>query len=139
MYILVILLPLLSFMLLGLGGRYFGKNGSILIAISCMLITVYCAFIIFYEIALCQSVCNLKILNWMNLGVLNLTWGFLFDTLTAVMLVVVTGISCLVHIYSVNYMNSDPHIIRFISYLSLFTFFMLVLVSGANYLVMFIG
>src|ERR1700743_2607288 len=98
MYLLVIALPLLSFVLLGLGGRYFGKQGSIIIAITCMLITVLCAFTIFYEVALCQSVCNIKILNWMNLGVLNLNWGFLFDALTAVMLVVVTGISCLVHI-----------------------------------------
>jgi NADH-ubiquinone oxidoreductase chain 5 len=139
MYILVILLPLVSFSLLSLGGRYFGKQGSISIAISCMLITVFCAFVVFYEVALCQSVCNIKILNWMNLGVLNLNWGFLFDTLTAVMLVVVTGISCLVHIYSINYMNSDPHIIRFISYLSLFTFFMLMLITADNLFQMFLG
>jgi NADH-ubiquinone oxidoreductase chain 5 len=139
MYILVILLPLLSFFFLGVSGYFFGKKGSILIALFCMVLTFILALIIFYEVALCKSICTVKLFNWMNLGIFNLNWGFLFDTLTAVMLVVVTSISCLVHIYSINYMGTDAHLIRFISYLSLFTFFMLILISADNFFQMFLG
>jgi len=139
MYLLVVFLPFLSFFLLSLGGRFFGKSGSIGIAISCMVLTVLCAFVSFYEVALCRSVCSIKLFEWMNLGYLNLDWGFLFDSLTVTMLIVVTFISCLVHIYSINYMGSDPHLIRFISYLSLFTFFMLMLVTADNLFQLFLG
>lgn len=65
--------------------------------------------------------------------------GLLFDSLTCMMLIIVTGISFLVHLYSIGYMSHDPHISRFMSYLSLFTFFMLVLVTSDNYVQMFIG
>jgi NADH:ubiquinone oxidoreductase subunit 5 (subunit L)/multisubunit Na+/H+ antiporter MnhA subunit len=65
--------------------------------------------------------------------------GLQYDSLTAVMLIVVTSISTLVHIYSTEYMKGDPHVPRFMSYLSLFTFFMLVLVSADNILQLFIG
>lgn len=70
---------------------------------------------------------------------LNVNIGLLFDSLTCIMLLIVTGISFFVHLYSVGYMSHDPHIVRFISYLSLFTFFMLILVTADNYVQMFIG
>jgi len=63
----------------------------------------------------------------------------MFDSLTVIMCVTVTFISCLVHVYSIEYMNHDPHLARFMSYLSLFTFFMLVLISADNFLQMFVG
>jgi len=66
-------------------------------------------------------------------------WGFYFDPLTSVMLVIITLISTLVHFYSVSYMSEDPHIIRFMSYLSLFTFFMVILVTADNFLQLFVG
>jgi NADH:ubiquinone oxidoreductase subunit 5 (subunit L)/multisubunit Na+/H+ antiporter MnhA subunit len=66
-------------------------------------------------------------------------WGFLFDSLTATMLIVVTFVSTLVHLYSAGYMSEDPHIPRFMSYLSLFTFFMLMLVTADNYVQLFLG
>jgi len=75
----------------------------------------------------------------MNVELFNVSWGFLFDSLTVIMLVVVTFISSLVHLYSIEYMGHDPHLSRFMSYLSLFTAFMLVLVSADNYVQMFVG
>jgi NADH-quinone oxidoreductase subunit L len=69
----------------------------------------------------------------------NIQWNFIIDSMTGVMLVVVTTISLFVHLYSVSYMRYDPHVIRFFSYLSLFTFFMLMLVSSSNLMMLFIG
>ena len=71
--------------------------------------------------------------TWIQAGFLNVKWSFLFDTVTSVMLIVVTSISFLVHFYSVEYMEGDPHVSRFFSYLSLFTFFMLILVTVIAY------
>jgi NADH:ubiquinone oxidoreductase subunit 5 (subunit L)/multisubunit Na+/H+ antiporter MnhA subunit len=67
------------------------------------------------------------------------SWGFMYDSLTVVMLIVVTSVSLLVHIYSISYMSADPHIPRFMAYLSLFTFFMLMLVTADNFIQMFLG
>jgi NADH:ubiquinone oxidoreductase subunit 5 (subunit L)/multisubunit Na+/H+ antiporter MnhA subunit len=76
---------------------------------------------------------------WIDSELLNVDWGFLFDSLTVTMCCVVTFISLLVHLYSTEYMSHDPHLPRFMSYLSLFTFFMLILVSADNYIQMFVG
>jgi NADH:ubiquinone oxidoreductase subunit 5 (subunit L)/multisubunit Na+/H+ antiporter MnhA subunit len=76
---------------------------------------------------------------WIHSGLFYANWGFLFDGLTAVMLVVVTSISLLVHIYSSSYIEYDPHLSRFISYLSFFTFFIIILVSADNFIQMFVG
>merc|ERR1711904_67059 len=75
----------------------------------------------------------------MDLSSFTVSFGLMFDSLTAVMLIVVTTVSSLVHIYSTEYMGEDPHLPRFMSYLSLFTFFMLILITGDNFLQMFVG
>ena len=95
--------------------------------------------IAFFEVALSGCPCYIKVAPWIDSELFNVPWGFLFDSLTVVMLVVVTFISTLVHLYSTEYMNGDPHQTRFMSYLSLFTAFMLVLVTADNLLVMFFG
>ena len=69
----------------------------------------------------------------------SISWGFLFDTLTCTMLIIVTAVSTLVHLYSIKYMEKDPHCPRFMSYLQIFTFFMLILVTSDNLLQMFLG
>jgi proton-translocating NADH-quinone oxidoreductase chain L len=76
---------------------------------------------------------------WLKLGVFHINWGLLFDEVTYFMCLVVLGVSLLVHLYSISYMRGDPHVIRFFAYLSLFTFFMLILISGNNFLQMFVG
>jgi proton-translocating NADH-quinone oxidoreductase chain L len=92
-----------------------------------------------YETAICGTSCNFLIASWINSELLIVNWGFFFDGLTAIMLFIVCGISAFVHLYSISYMAGDPHQSRFMSYLSLFTGFMLFLVSADNLIVMFFG
>jgi proton-translocating NADH-quinone oxidoreductase chain L len=139
MYILVLILPLLSFLILMLIGRFLGKKGSILVTIFCIFVSLVFSILIFYEVGLMGHVCTLKMANWVNSGILNVEFGLLYDSLTAVMLLIVVFISFLVHMYSVSYMENDPYIIRFMSFLSLFTFFMLVLITSDNYIQLFFG
>jgi NADH-ubiquinone oxidoreductase chain 5 len=139
MYLLLILLPLLNTIVLGLFGKFLGKFGSNLFAIVNMFISLILALFIFYEIVICGSLCFFKIFSWLNLGVLNIFWGFIFDPITAVMLLVVTIISFFVHLYSIDYMADDAFSIRFMAYLSLFTWFMFILVTSDNLLQLFVG
>lgn len=94
---------------------------------------------VFYEVALLNCCVYLKLTPWINSEMLNVDWGFLFDSLTVVMCCVVTFVSSIVHLYSTEYMAHDPHLPRFMSYLSLFTFFMLILVTADNFIQMFVG
>jgi NADH-quinone oxidoreductase subunit L len=82
-----------------------------------MFLTSFISFFIFYEVVLCHSICSIKLFSWIESNSLLIEWGFLFDSLTATMLVVVTFVSALVHLYSFCYMNNDPNLIRFMSYL----------------------
>jgi len=104
-----------------------------------MTITFLVSCFIFYEVALVGNSCYIEFFSWFNSELLNFSWGFLFDTLTAVMLVVVTSISMCVHWYSTEYMATDPHLPRFMAYLSLFTFFMLLLITADNFFQLFLG
>ena len=97
------------------------------------------ATIAFYEVGLNSSPVIITLFNWIDSEYMTISWEFLFDSLTVSMFIPVLYISSLIHIFSTDYMAEDPHNQRFFSYLSLFTFFMLVLVSGANYFVMFVG
>lgn len=82
---------------------------------------------------------SIKLYDWVVLGELNLSIGFLFDSLTSLMLIIITLISLFVQIYSIEYMSHDPYLPSFMSYLSLFTFFMLILVAADNFLLLFLG
>ena len=93
----------------------------------------------FYDIAFFHDVYKVELSHWIFCDTLNIKWSFCFDSLTIIVLCVVTFISFLVHLYSIEYMNSDPHLIRFMSYLSLFTFLMIILVTANNFVQMFIG
>ena len=139
MYLLIIALPLIGSFSAGLFGRYIGPKGSTIITTSCLFLAFLCSFFAFYEVALLGCVVYIKLIPWIDSEVLNVDWGFLFDTLTTVMCCVVTFISFLVHLYSIEYMAADPHLSRFMSYLSLFTFFMLILVTADNFVQMFVG
>ncbi len=139
MYLSIIFLPLLGAFTAGFFGRYIGKHGAIIVTTASVFLSSIFSFIVFYEVVLCHSVCTFKLFTWMESNSLLVSWGFLFDSLTATMLIVVTFISSLVHLYSSSYMEEDPHVPRFMSYLSLFTFFMLMLVTADNYVQMFLG
>lgn len=139
MYLLILTLPLLGSCSAGLFGRYLGPNGSAIVTTTCLFFTLIFSMFGFYEVGLLNNCVYIKLIPWINSEVLNIDWGFMFDSLTVTMCCVVTFISFLVHLYSVEYMAYDPHLSRFMSYLSLFTFFMLILVTADNFVQMFVG
>jgi NADH-ubiquinone oxidoreductase chain 5 len=120
-------------------GRFIGSYGAVLLTTFSIGLAAIISCLVFYEIALCGSPCHIKTVLWISTEFFYNDWGFLFDSLTVIMLVVVTIISTLVHMYSSEYMSHDPYLPRFMSYLSLFTAFMLVLVTADNYIQMFLG
>ena len=139
MYLLIIALPLLGSIFAGFFGRFFGFRGAAVITIGCVSLSAMLSMLAFYEVALSGSPCSIQLAPWFISELFNANWGFYFDSLTVVMLFVITSISTLVHIYSLSYMEHDPHLPRFMCYLSIFTFFMLMLVTADNFLQMFFG
>nr|BBH42941.1 NADH dehydrogenase subunit 5 [Marophrys sp. SRT127] len=139
MYLLIPFLPLLAFFVAATFGRYIGRKGSTIITTTCIFLTAVLSTIAFYEVALTETNCYVQVTTWIDSAILHASWGFLFDSLTVIMLIVVTYVSAVVHLYSIEYMAHDPHIQRFMSYLSLFTFFMIILVTADNFIQMFIG
>nr|AHA41626.1 NADH dehydrogenase subunit 5a [Colponema vietnamica]ATY40846.1 NADH dehydrogenase subunit 5a [Colponema vietnamica] len=139
MLLLVVFLPLFGFISGAFFGRYIGRQGVAFLTTFLMIITTCLSYFLFYDVALSGNVYTLELISWIDLGIFSINWGFLFDPLTVVMLITVTTVSTLVHLYSTEYMGEDPHFQRFMSYLSLFTFFMLILVTADNYLQMFVG
>ena len=139
MYILILLIPLLSAMITGCLGRKLGSRGAGVLTSSCISLTVVISSWIFYETVLNGSSTYLKFWKWFDSELLVTDFGLQFDSLTSTMLILITSVSALVHIYSTGYMSDDPHIPRFMSYLSLFTFLMIVLVTSDNYVQLFIG
>ena len=139
MYISILILPFLGSLISGLLGRKIGVTGSHIITCTCLILSSILATIAFYEVGICGSPVSIHLGNWVDSEFMSISWEFLFDQLTVSMFIPVLYISSLIHIFSIDYMSEDPHNQRFFSYLSLFTFFMLILVSGANYFVMFVG
>ncbi len=139
MYLFVIFSSLFTSLLLGGFGKYFGRQASIFIVLFTMLIALFFTILIFFEILLVN---NIVIIDFYNLFIINeikINIGFLFDSLTSIMLLVVIGISTFVHIFTAGYMSHDPFIIRFYTYLGLFTFFMVILITSDNFLQLFVG
>nr|ADO51432.1 NADH dehydrogenase subunit 5 [Plakina trilopha] len=139
MYILIVFLPLLSAIISGRFGRNLGERGVGIFSSSCMVICWVISLLIFNETNLDTSILYLKLWKWFDSELITINFGFQFDALTGIMLIVITSISALVHIYSIGYMFGDPHIPRFMCYLSLFTFFMILLVTSDNYVQLFFG
>lgn len=139
MYLILVFLPLIGSITAGLFGRKIGPKGASIVTVTLLFITFLISVFAFYEVALIGSPTYIKLTTWVNSELFNVDWGFLFDSLTVVMCCVVTFVSTLVHLYSTEYMSHDPHLPRFMSYLSLFTFFMLILVTADNYIQMFVG
>ena len=139
MYLLIIYLPLISVFITGFFGFKIGQYGTIIISILCMFFTTILSIITFINVALKHNPCYIQLNNWFKSEFLEINWGFIFDSLTCSMLLIITLISLLVHIYSIDYLKNDPHIIRFFCYLTLFTLLMIILVTADNFVQMFIG
>ena len=136
---LILFLPLIASFISGFFGKFLGDKGSQIITSSFVSVSAFLSFFVFYKVITEGYSENLIILTWINSGSLDVNWSINIDALSSVMLVVVTLVSSLVHIYSIGYMSKDPHKPRFMSYLSLFTFSMLTLVTSDNFLQLFFG
>ena len=139
MYLALIILPLLGSIVSGFFGRKVGVSGAQLITCSSVIATTTFAILAFFEVGLNNIPVSIHLFKWIDSESLNISWGFNFDSLTVSMLIPVLIISSLVHVYSIGYMSHDPHNQRFFSYLSLFTFMMIILVTANNFLLMFVG
>ena len=139
MYLALIILPILGSIVSGFFGRKIGVSGARIITCTCVIITTILAIIAFLEVGLNQIPVKIELFRWIDAESLNIKWGFNFDSLTVSMLIPVLIVSSLVHLYSIGYMSHDPHNQRFFSYLSLFTFMMIILVTADNFLLMFVG
>ncbi len=135
----IIFLPLISFVFCFLFGKKFKFRIFQITSTSVLFICAIFSWIIFFQYLGSKETEIIYILNWITSGTFIVDWSIRLDTLTAVMFIVVTTVSACVHLYSIGYMEEDPSKVRFMGYLSLFTFFMLVLVSSNNLLQMFFG
>jgi NADH-quinone oxidoreductase subunit L len=138
-YTAIVFLPLLGALIAGLFGRVLGARPSELITTGFLLIAAVLSWVAFIDVALGHQTARVPLMRWVTSGELDTAWALKIDTLTSVMLVVVTTVSSLVHVYSIGYMHEDDSRPRFFAYLSLFTFAMLMLVTSDNLLQMFFG
>lgn len=139
MYLLIVFLSLITSLITLITGRWIGRMGSCLLTVGGLFLSLFLSILINFEVSLSNSTCIIYLYKWIDMGFFTIDISFFFDTLTAVMLFVVCLISSLVHLYSIEYMSHDIGFIRYMAYLSLFTFFMLLLVTADNFLQMFIG
>lgn len=139
MYVLIVFLPLLAALIAGLFGRAIGDRGSQLITSTAVIISAILSWVALYQIAFQQTTEVIELMTWIDSGDFDVDWMLRIDSLTAVMLVVVNTVSAVVHVYSIGYMSHDPHKPRFMAYLSLFTFAMLMLVTSDNFVQLYFG
>jgi len=139
MFVGAIFFPLLGACIAGFGGRFTGARFAQWASVSCMAIAAICGSLAFAEVALGDRPVTIPIATWMDVGGLEVGWALRYDTLSVIMVAMVTGISTLIHLYSVGYMSHDATPSRFFAYLSLFTFMMLMLVTADNLAQLFFG
>ncbi|KYO57598.1 NADH-quinone oxidoreductase subunit L [Tistrella mobilis] len=139
MYVALILLPLAAAIVAGFFGRVIGDRGSQLVTTGAVGLAALLSVVAFFDVAVGGNATTVNLFTWIRSGELAFSWALRIDSLTAVMLIVVNGVSFMVHIYSIGYMSHDPHKPRFMAYLSLFTFAMLTLVTADNLVQMFFG
>ncbi len=139
MEILILVLPVLASIISGFFGKIIGDRNSEIVTSLLVSISAIFSVLVLFEVIINQYQDNIIIATWISSGSLEVNWSMKIDSLSAVMLVVVTSVSSLVHIYSIGYMSHDPHKPRFMAYLSLFTFTMLMLVTSDNFIQLFFG
>jgi NADH-quinone oxidoreductase subunit L len=138
-YVCAIFLPLAGAIIAGLFGRFLRDRGAHVVTCGAMLLAALLGIVVFWQVAIDGQDRTIQLLSWVNSGSLEFAWALKFDTLSAVMVFVVTLVSCVVHWYSIGYMHGDPGVPRFFAYLSLFTFSMLMLVTASNLVQLFFG
>jgi len=138
LYLLVPIAPLIGATIAGLFGRVIGRRGAHSVTILGMIVSFVAAWLVFQDVR-AGHLFNGPVYTWITSGGVRFDIGFLIDSLSALMMVVVTFVSLMVHIYTIGYMHDDPGYARFFSYISLFTFSMLMLVMANNFLQLFFG
>src|SRR5512145_1973817 len=138
LYLLVPLAPLAGALVAGLAGAWIGRTLSHWVTILGVLVSTVASFMVFNDV-MAGNTFDGPVYTWAVVGGLKMEVGFLIDSLTATMMVVVTFVSLMVHVYTIGYMADDPGYQRFFSYISLFTFSMLMLVMSNNFLQLFFG
>lgn len=136
---LIIFLPLISALINGIFCKKISKSIASKISTIAINISAICAFFLFVKIGVEKDIIHIFIAKWINIDTLNVSWAIYVDQLTAIMFLLITTVSAVVHIYSLGYMENDKNLPKFLSFLSLFTFFMLALVSSDNFLQLFFG
>ena len=136
--LLIPLFPLIGFLVNGLLGKYFPKGISGWIGSAAVFASFVCVVYLFTAISSDDAI-RIDIFSWIAFSGMDISFALAIDPLTVVMMLVVTGVGFLIHLYSIGYMHDDEGFTRFFVYLNLFIFFMLLLVMGSNFLVMFIG
>ena len=139
LYKIIVFAPLIGALIAGLFGRKIGEKPSMVVTTGFLFLSALLSWKAFFDIGFGHNQLTVDLFRWMDVGNLKANWALKIDTLTAVMLVVVTTVSALVHLYSWGYMSDDKHKPRFFAYLSLFTFAMLMLVTADNFIQMFFG
>ncbi|MCH1568318.1 MAG: NADH-quinone oxidoreductase subunit L, partial [Alphaproteobacteria bacterium] len=138
-YHAIVFFPLIGAAIAGLFGRFIGDRQAEYVTTGLLILSAILSCISLINVGFIGSTQKVVVLDWISSGGLDIDWALRIDTLTAVMLVVVTVVSSLVHVYSIGYMSHDPNRARFFAYLSLFTFMMLMLVTADNFLQLFFG
>ncbi|HYB10120.1 MAG TPA: NADH-quinone oxidoreductase subunit L [Alphaproteobacteria bacterium] len=138
-YVAAIFLPLAGSIIAGLFGPFLRDKGAHAVTCGAMLLAAVLGIVIFWQVAIDGQDRTIHLLSWVNSGSLEFSWALKFDTLSAVMVFIVTLVSCVVHWYSIGYLHGDPGVPRFFAYLSLFTFSMLMLVTASNLVQLFFG
>jgi len=139
MYLNILILPLISSFNSIILSRWIGYLTIPILSIITICLSWIISILVFYEVSIMKSPCYIKLSEWITTDLYNIKWEFLYDQLSSSMLIVVLTISLVVHIYSYDYLSEDPHISRFFSYISLFTFFMILLVISNNLIILFFG
>ncbi len=139
LYAAIVFFPIIGSIIAGLFGPIIGARASEVITTALLFVSAALSCYAFYDVAWLGHSAIIRLTPWITSGLFSADWALRVDSLTAVMLVVVTGVSSLVHFYSIGYMHDDPGRPRFFSYLSLFTFAMLTLVTANNFLQLFFG
>ncbi|MCA3416123.1 MAG: NADH-quinone oxidoreductase subunit L [Roseomonas sp.] len=139
MFVGAVFFPLLGATIAGFFGRWIGDKASQWVTVICMALAAICGVASFVEVALGHAPQTVVLLRFLDVGSFGLDWALRYDTLSVVMVAMVTCISTLIHLYSVGYMSHDPTTPRFFAYLSLFTFMMLMLVTADNLVQLFFG
>jgi NADH-quinone oxidoreductase subunit L len=137
--IAVVFLPLFAAVIAGFFGRAIGDRGAQLVTCGALLLAAVLGLFVFRDILAADGARDIPLATWIVAGGVDVAWSIRLDTLSGVMIVVVTVVSAAIHVYSIGYMAEDPSIPRFMAYMSLFTFFMLALVTADNFVQLFFG